>query len=231
MFKKLFNISLFILFIFILFLFSEAVFIWKHPSQITTYGFSLSKWYAKNGEIDKSLQKTIDTAFYFHKLDTGEPVDRNVFKVSVNNLNSGFKDDYKKYMNNLPYSQLLPSGLYDYARFLYEIGLLAYKNGDIDFTFQIWKIATVVDPTLSFWNVELANLYLVHGNRTEAEKTMEECKKNNAPRIHCEDFLLDIVLPNQPYEPGFLLTESEKFFKFKSVLFDLFPEKFIATSN
>lgn len=99
--------------------------------------------------------------------------------------------------------------IYDYSDkqillVYYELGLSAYEDNDINLALSIWEKALYLNPDLSDIYIELANLYSVTGNSSQAKHIIEKCIRFHYPKDHCISFYESNIIKGINEKPGFM---------------------------
>ena len=172
------KIVVWVLLFFSLMILSETLYLVRNKQVFYTYVLNSAKTLNKSGKTD--------AAFFLATLTR--------YKLPTNM-------EYRKDVEND--FNLLPEKL-GLSVLLYYFALSAYQDGLPNMLPELLNISIKLDPDFSFWRVELANYYLVIGDRSLAQRTLEDCFKFEAPRKHCEDYMHNSLLTNQPQNVGFL---------------------------
>lgn len=108
-----------------------------------------------------------------------------------------FEDKVQNRIASLPKEYNLPAAIYSLA-------LDAYESGNAGLTEKMLWESIRLDPDFSFWYVELANFYLTQGDAQKAAFIMDKCLKLSAPRKHCQSYIDNFLIYNQPQSVGYL---------------------------
>jgi hypothetical protein len=107
---------------------------------------------------------------------------------------------------------------YHFARILYEVALISYRQKGFTLFENLLSTAISLDPTLSYWHVELANYFYSEGRFGEADKILIKCQTLPEPANHCKNFEEYMENSLSPLKVGFLLSETEKYYNIKSIM-------------
>lgn len=101
------------------------------------------------------------------------------------NLNKSYLD----LLLAIDYRSLARQDATKWAKVYYQLGLIAYSNGDLNLIPHFWKASTHLAPEWSYFHVELANFYLSQGNKDGATEAINFCLRFFFPKEHCMQFL------------------------------------------
>lgn len=166
---------------------NESVYIFTHRDVLSNYLLKEAKYAISKDKYRLGL--------YLLTKGASSYVDNPIFWSEV-----------KNYFTKLPYN-------YNLSRVDYDLAIIASKSNYSDMVPVLLKTSIKQDPDFSFWRVELANYYLSVGQKTDAEKTLEDCIVLSAPRKHCLNYQTTDFNNNHIYPLGFLLDSIDTFYK------------------
>lgn len=189
-----------------LFFLSDVIYLYNHPNELSVYSIAVAKTLNSKGDLDGAfyiLTRTAGIISIKNYYDNPEIVQKDAYRLKLPD-NKQFKIDVTNYMNSLPGNISDIRGKYDLARVFYDFAIFAFKDGLKDQTPKFLRLSIDLNPSLSYWSVELANNYLYNGDRDAAKKILDSCMTINASRQHCQDYFNDNFVNNHPNEVGFL---------------------------
>jgi len=140
-------------------------------------------------------------------------IQKNYPEVSYDSDTENFRNEYRKYLENVPSFILVQDQTRHLSRIFYDLGLVAYKSGEKELVIYFWQTAVFLAPELSHYHVELANFYLRQGNEEQAKKVLEFCFNFKYPNEHCRQYQDNNLFRKTPEEVGFLKKELESISK------------------
>lgn len=111
--------------------------------------------------------------------------------------------EYKLVLESLELNKLTSS--YDtWGKVFYNLGLLAYKNGELNLVIPFWQKAVAIAPEWSYFHIELANYYLVDDQKDKATAQIDYCFKFKSPKSFCQWYIDNHLEMRKPDKVGFL---------------------------
>ena len=99
------------------------------------------------------------------------------------------------------------------AKTFYNLGLIAYRKGESAAVVPFFETARNLEPNLSHYHLELANLYLKSGDKSLAQTELDLCFKFQNPQTHCQQYVDNNLAQNRPAEVGFLQKTVEEHYQ------------------
>ncbi|MFV1917598.1 MAG: hypothetical protein ACC618_03930, partial [Patescibacteria group bacterium] len=118
--------------------------------------------------------------------------------------------DYRQYLKTLNLDSLEQSFTYQWAKPFYTLGLLAYRNEELDLVAPFWQTASNLAPEWSYFHMELANFYLSQGEASKAQSQIDFCLQFQNPQEHCTQYLEENLQQGKTESVGFLASDVEK---------------------
>lgn len=87
------------------------------------------------------------------------------------------------------------------ARWLYELGLAHYRDNDLNEAKMLIDLARQHSPQWSYFHLELANLYVVQGEFSQANQILDDCLKYRFAAASCQRYRHH--LPQSQFQVGF----------------------------
>jgi tetratricopeptide (TPR) repeat protein len=194
----------------LLILTSEILFMVLNNSPELNYLLlSKAKYYAQVGKTNESLKYLNWLAkiniYYNHKEQKAGLIPIS-YNPSINKAleNTKFVDRYLNILKDIDISAITKSPDSRASEIFYELGLAANSSGLSEVTINLLQAAIYIEPQLSFYHVELANYYLMLGNKTLANKTINYCFEYKDPYKHCKDYLDGDLLRSKTNNVGFM---------------------------
>ncbi len=84
----------------------------------------------------------------------------------------------------------------------YQVGLLGAKRNNSNLVEYGWGRALRLAPEWSYFYTELANYYLVNGEKAKAFEVLEYCGENSHAKVACEEYFEDQFESLRPLQIG-----------------------------
>lgn len=202
--------TLFILFaVGALFVISEIGYIFNNSERLAYYSFYVAKLFVSVGKTDYAflvLSKTTALISYRNLTTFGKDE-----KQTPSHTNGEFEVKMKDYISKLSYKDMRIKGNYYVANAYYNLGLLAYENGEKDLVPNLLKTSILLSPQFSYYEVELANFYLVEGKEELSKKVLDICQNYNLASSHCKEYADNNLFYKYPEPVGFLSQQVQTF--------------------
>lgn len=194
---------------------SELLFIYNNRSVYFTEFYSRqAKSFANENNLEKSINSLVKAAKVKIRQNARQYPDLipNNYQPNINlaEENTKLDETLESYLKGLDTEVLSEIGI---AKTFYTMGLLAYRSGESNKVIPFFKTAVYLDPELSHYHVELANLYFKSGDEEKTKSTLEYCKKFFYPKSHCQQYIDNNLHQKQPAEVGFLQKAVEEHYK------------------
>ncbi len=217
--KKFLNFFLVVLGLCLLFGVSELAFVYKNnPRSIETYYIWRAQMVASR-DLQKAINFLALGAARYNKI--GKDVNPYPQDFAVTDIefiqNSNLENAIRSYIENSDLIKLYNEDFYSYSRILYDMALIAHKGNDSRLFINLIQLATVKDPSMSYWPAELANYYYSEGNVEKAFEILTICQKNSKTKIHCSELETALKENNKAFDTGFLNDAVDNIYKHKSL--------------
>lgn len=169
---------------------SELIFICKNqPGKLAIITLSVAKTVFLK-ECSETGIDLINISSYLHSIEEGKHHDgapifyydkKEIVETGINNqvICELITKDNRIFSKN---SADLLSQLY------YRISLLIYQSNNKDLTISMLSNSISLSPALSFYYIELADLYLEQNEESKAIEVFDKCKGYSPSRIHCQEY-------------------------------------------
>lgn len=196
---------------------SEVIFSYRNTSPyILLYYLNKSKTYAQKNDLVKAYTYLSKAAgINFRESLRKYPnliFPSNYPNIDLSSLGKETSSAFLGYIANLKPEKMIGTKEADMSRIFYDLGFLTSKTKQFDFTEIFFQMAVFLEPELSLYHVELANYYLVMGNKEKAKEAIEFCLKFTYPQEHCKEFMGDNIYLRIPEEVGFLEKGLEEYY-------------------
>lgn len=214
--SKLFYFIAFVTFILVL-LVSEFLYLYQNrPSIITQYYLARARYKLDRSNYESSLMDlTRASNLNINVVAKKYPKDlipKSSYPPSNLFENKELKNDYLIFLKSIEvkkYSQS-PENL---AKLFYDLTLLSIKFGEPIILAAFLQTAIYLNPELSHYHVELANLYLAAGDKEKSQNVLNYCYNFDFPKTHCRQYNDNNFYWNVPEKIGFLKEAVEAHYK------------------
>ncbi|MFH1970855.1 MAG: hypothetical protein ABIJ05_00520 [Patescibacteria group bacterium] len=100
-----------------------------------------------------------------------------------------------------------------FSLLFYKFALLSSQSLDSSLVPIFLNTSVYLFPELSYYHIELSNYYLSIGQKEKSKETIGLCVKLLPPKSFCEEYLEKYNKRDIYFLQGFLLEDTEKFFK------------------
>ncbi|HLE49175.1 MAG TPA: hypothetical protein VI819_04075 [Patescibacteria group bacterium] len=179
---------------------SELIFMYKNRSgDLAVIYLYLAEKQIEKGKVESSLSY-LNSAAYLHirqnesiypEFIQTTPIDNNLKNLkseTADKVNGLLKEKVMDVLKNNNKSKL--SNVY------YKIGLLIYEKNYHNEAIPFFSTAILLDPTLSFLHVELANVYFNDKDFEKGLQALEFCQKFEPAKKHCFNYVETNVRTN-----------------------------------
>ena len=196
---------------------SEVIYSYRNNSPyVLLYYLNKSRAYALKSNLVKAytyLGKEAKINFRHSLRQYPDLIFSNNYpNIDINGLRQNTSNSFLEYIVNLMPEEIVGTKEADMSRIFYDLGLLASKNKQFDFTEKFFQMAVYLEPELSHYHIELANYYLVMGDKDKANEAIEFCLKFTYPQKHCKEFMGDDIYFRSLQEIGFLEKGLEEYY-------------------
>ena len=171
------------------------------------YYIVISSWFGKVDNLDASLSY-LEKAAMVRLTQVSEnynPAEfENQLDLPVPTENIQLTKDYLWFLQALDYNSLSSPDNRYWGKTLYLLGLLAYKNNELDLVIPYWQTASLIAPEWSYFHIELANYYISLEHNQRATGVINYCLKFNYAKRHCQEFMDNNLNTNTYEDIGFL---------------------------
>lgn len=179
--------------ILLLFLTSEVIYnLFTDPSETYRFLLNRSVKFAQNNNFRKSYE----SLFILGKF---KRVDLSPFPTD-----GDFVVKYLAYMSNLDTQSVLSFRDNKISMIFYTLGIYAYQQGDQSLTSKLFNLSSNIEPQLSFYRIEMANLDLLSGNKEGAYKVIDACLSIKDSYAFCKEYRDNHLNENVVERVGFL---------------------------
>lgn len=179
----------------------------RRPEFMQFLYVELAKQAVALGKVQLSVDLLKDAAYKSEDTNAEKYTEYNPDKYQRINFDSAstlFKSDYKNYLNSIAPLSVSNDNTRKIANIFYNLGLIAYKDGEKDATKYFFRAAIFWDPLLTYYHVELANFYLSEGDNAESKSVLDFCSQIYVTSEYCTEFLKDNFQNNYSEKVGFL---------------------------
>jgi tetratricopeptide (TPR) repeat protein len=193
----------------------------NNSPELNYFFLSEAKHCVQEGKPDKSLKylgwlAKININYNYKKQKTGLIPKNYSFNIDTALENPNFVEKYRNILQDTNVSTITSSPDNRVSEIFYELGLAAHSSGLPETAIKLLQTAVYVVPELSYYHVELANYYLMLGDRTQVNKTINYCLEYNDPYKHCKDYLDGDLLESKTNSVGFMQEAINSYYLSKS---------------
>ncbi len=172
---------------------SEIVYnLFTNPSE--TYRFLLNR--SVKSAISNNFKKSYE---YLLLLGKFKRVELSPFPT-----NKDFIMKYLAYMSDLDAQSIVSFRDNKISMVPYTLGIYAYENGEESLALKFFNLSSKIEPQLSFYRIEMANLDLHSGDKENAYKEIEACLSIKDSYAFCKEYRDNYLDKNIVEDVGFL---------------------------
>lgn len=207
--QKFLQLTLFVFGFFLISSISEIIYVYNNkPALFSGAYIYLSRYYASKGNFDKSF-RFLETAsnYEVHYQTNKYPnlIPRNfILKPEIPDKNTEFAKDYLEYAKKINIRDYLEQEEIDLGRIVYNTSLIAHKDGEERLTSVFLQTAVYIKPNLVHYHLELANYFLLVGDKNKAEGAINFCYNFDFPKSFCEKYFQEYTSKSVTNSVGFL---------------------------
>lgn len=189
----------------------EAIYVFRNRPDLVLLGMEKvlkdgNKYSVNVSTTDIKLKSLINLAELRGELVVGEfkyiKSGPNV-NISVVLENDEIKQAYIEILKKINYDKLFEPNSKELVKLFYLFGLEAYQLEEYQLVVSMWEIVLRLAPQWSYFHQELANYYLLQGQKEQSLKIIEQCLLYEFAKKSCLNYLDNNLLTNSPLEVGF----------------------------